>query len=458
MVAQRGASGKSFALLLEPVRHYENPRFTGIVFRRNATQIRNPGGLMDESRNIYPLVGAHCREMNMEWLFPSGMKIKFSHLEFDATVLDHQGSQFTYIAFDELSHFTEYQFFYLMSRNRSMAGVPGYIRATTNPDADSWVRKFIDWWIDPKSGLPIVERSGKLRWFIRQGNELVWADTKEDLISRYGTAVVPKSVTFVSAKLQDNKILMEKDPGYLGNLMALDRVERERLLNGNWNTRASAGNFFRKSYFTLLDACNQGQMYHTVRYWDRAATVPGETNPDPDYTVGLKLAKLHSGVWVVLDIIRMRETPKKVQEAIRNIGFQDGAHIPIIIEQDPGSAGIADVEHMTQYLAGFDIRVRKPTKDKITRAKAASAQAEAGNILILKAPWNDAFLQELENFPDGSHDDQVDCLSGAFNELAQGASILTVLPQLGSALGIGTTDEDPVEAAVYGLPGFFRNQ
>ena len=67
------------------------------------------------------------------------------------------------------------------------------------------------------------------------------------------------------------------------------------------------------------------------------------------------------------------------------------------------------------------------SKDKVTRAKPVSAQAQAGNIRVLRAPWNDAFFTELENFPDGAHDDIVDVLSGAFNELCNGVSILNVL-------------------------------
>ena len=67
-----------------------------------------------------------------------------------------------------------------------MAGVPGYIRATCNPDADSWVRSLIDWWIDPDTGFPIKERSGVLRWFVRDGDSLHWADTRADLVEMFG--------------------------------------------------------------------------------------------------------------------------------------------------------------------------------------------------------------------------------------------------------------------------------
>jgi predicted phage terminase large subunit-like protein len=96
-------------------------------------------------------------------------------------------------------------------------------------------------------------------------------------------------------------------------------------------------------------------------------------------------------------------------------------------QQDPGSAGVAEAMNFTRMLAGFDVRTVVISKDKITRAKPVSAQAEAGNISVLRAPWNEEFFQELENFPSkDSHDDICDTLSGAYNELCQGNSIMDV--------------------------------
>ena len=86
---------------------------------------------------------------------------------FETTVYGWQGAQITLICFDELTHFSAHQFFYMVSRNRSTCGVRPYIRATCNPDADSWVADFLTWWIDPESGLPIPERAGVLRYFVR---------------------------------------------------------------------------------------------------------------------------------------------------------------------------------------------------------------------------------------------------------------------------------------------------
>jgi predicted phage terminase large subunit-like protein len=418
-------AGKSFALLLEPLRHFNNPKFGGVIFRRNSVQVRNQGGLWDESAQIYTQLKAVPRQSYLEWLFPAGGKLKFAHLETEANVYDWQGSQIPYIGFDEVTHFTEKQFFYMLSRNRSMSGIPGYVRATCNPDTDSWVRRFIDWWIDG-DGYPIQERSGILRYFIRVEDEIMWGATREELMEKYGDDQLPKSVTFIPAKIFDNKLLLEKDPSYLSSLKALSRVERMRLLEGNWNVKSSAGLYFQRGWFPIVDALPANPIL-TVRYWDRAATKPSETNRDPDYTVGLKLHRYADGTFIVSHVARTRDTPLNVERFVRNTATQDGFNTIVCVEQDPGSAGVADVDNYVRLLAGFNIRIRKPSKDKVTRALPVSAQCEHGNIRILRGEWNDSFLNELENFPDASHDDQVDALSGAFNELATGFSILDVL-------------------------------
>lgn len=90
-----------------------------------------------------------------------------------------QGTQAAMFGFDELTHFSKSQFFYMLSRNRSDSGVKGYIRATCNPDADSWVADFISWWIDHETGYPIPERSGQIRWMYRNNDEIYWADTRK---------------------------------------------------------------------------------------------------------------------------------------------------------------------------------------------------------------------------------------------------------------------------------------
>src|ERR1700738_1834540 len=175
--------GETVGLILEPLRHVGRvANFTAVFFRRSTPQITNPGGLWDESQNFYPRLGGTAHLGMREWRWPRAGKIKLSHLPVDTTVHDWQGAQITLICFDELPHFTAHQFFYMVSRNRSTCGVRPYIRATCNPDADSWVADFLAWWIDPASGLPIPERAGVLRYYIRVAEKLVWADKPEELM------------------------------------------------------------------------------------------------------------------------------------------------------------------------------------------------------------------------------------------------------------------------------------
>lgn len=406
-------AGKTFAVLLEPLYHAHIKEFGAVIFRRNSTMVRNQGGLWDTSMTIYPMIrGANAvpKETTLEWNFQSGATVKFAHLQYDSDVLSWQGAQIPLIIFDELTHFTKAQFWYMLSRNRSTCGVKPYIRATTNPDSTSWVRQLIDWWIDNETGLAIPERSGVLRYFINLNDELIWADTKDELLARYPGSL-PKSFTFVSASIFDNQKLLSADPNYLANLHALPRVERERLLNGNWNIKPASGLYFKRFYFEQVEAVPANTQ--KVRYWDRASTKKTESN-DPDYTVGLKIEKDNNNILYITDMIRIQESPLGVQTIIKNTAILDGVQTKIGIEEDPGQAGVSEASHLTRLLQGFNVKRNRVTKDKVTRSLPASAQAEAGNIKVLKAHWNEAFFKELESFPSGSHDDIIDALSGGF--------------------------------------------
>lgn len=356
------------------------------------------------------MASGYPRQSSLEWRFPSGAKVQFAHMEHDNDRFNWQGSQIPLIGFDELTHFSWQQFMYMFSRNRSVSGVPSYIRATTNPDPDSWVRHMISWWIDEQTGFAIPDRSGIVRWFVVESDKVIWAETKKELTDKDPTRL-PKSFSFVASTIFDNKILLERDPTYLASLKALSRYEREQLLMGNWNVRPSAGIFFQRTFFYVIDVLPKNLTF--VRYWDRAATKKTENN-NPDFTVGLKLAKDSQGVFYICDVVRLQESPLQVQNAIKNTASQDGTLCKIGIEQDPGQAGVSEVDLLIRMLSGFSVKPYKVQKDKVTRASPVSAQAEAGNIRVLRAPWNEDFFRELENFPEAAHDDIVDALSGAF--------------------------------------------
>lgn len=402
-------SGKTFSLLLEPLRHVNNPKFNAVIFRRTFPQIRAPGGLWSESFNLYSLIKAIPKESTLEWDFPSGAKVKFSHMEHDKNRFDWQGAQVPLICFDELTQFTKDQFFYLLSRNRSDSGIPGYIRATCNPDADSWVSEFIEWWINQDTGFPIPERSGIKRYFIRENDKIIWSDSPHEFKCKESQ---PKSVTFINANINDNQILMLKDPSYLSNLKALPYVDRMQLLDGNWKIRPAAGLYFKREYFEIIDVVPAS--LHFIRMWDRAATEKTDDN-DPDWTSGLKVGRDDNGIFYITDLVHMRESAFKVEQSIQNMVSQDGKSTTIGIYQDPGSAGKGEADYMIRLLAGYPIYSNKITQNKIMAARPASAQAERGNIKLLRGKWNNDFLEELESFPEGKHDDIVDTLSGAID-------------------------------------------
>lgn len=414
--------GKSYALLLEPLRHITTvPGFGAVIFRRNAVQVRNEGGLWDTSELLYGPLGLKPRETVLEWVHvPTGNTVKFAHLEHESTVYDWQGAQVTLLQFDELTHFTERQFWYMLSRNRSTCGVRPYVRATTNPDADSWVAKLVEWWIDqdPASrtyGLPIPERAGVIRWFVRSASEMHWADTPAELRERFPGSE-PKSLTFIPSSLDDNPALTSKDPGYRANLMALDPVEQARLLHGNWKARRTAGSMFQRSWFPILDA--PPPLERVVRTWDFAATAPTVDNPDPDWTRGLKVGLTDTGQAVVLDLVSARANPGEVEKLYLRTLEADGPRVTQWIPQDPGEAGKTAARRRVQIAPrGVTVRSQRVTGDKTTRAGPASAKAYAGLISVVRADWNDAFFAELEAFPDGAHDDIVDTLADAVTVL-----------------------------------------
>lgn len=414
--------GKSYALLLEQLRHMDNPKFGSVIFRRTSGQIFNEGGLWDNALTMYEgLDFKPVQSPRAMIFFKDGAKITFTHLQYDKDIYTWQGAQIPLICFDELTHFTITQFFYLLSRNRSATcGVRPYIRATTNPDADSWVAGFIAWYIDQETGYPIPERSGVIRYFARVGDEIYWGDTREELIEKYKLIDAQiKSFTFIASKLTDNKILMEKDPGYLGNLMAQGRVEQERLLNGNWKIKPAAGLYFKRSQVEIVPAIPHN-VIAWVRSWDLAATVPSTLNPNPDATAGVLMGMLDDGRYIVADVKRVQYDAKNVRALVRNCAVMDREKygmVNITIPQDPGQAGKEQSDSYIKHLSGFAVKAIRPSGSKIVRAEPFSAQWQAGNVMILAGDWNESYFTEMEAFPESVHDDMVDASSDSFNEL-----------------------------------------
>lgn len=418
--------GKSWALLYEPLRHVGNGEFGAVVFRSSMTQIKEQGGLWDASQKLYRMYpGAIGRNPQKPyWRFPSGAKVSFRQIARDEDVYDWQGTEICCIEFDELTHFSEFQFFYMLSRNRSTCGVRPYVRASCNPDADSWVAGFISWWIDQETGYPIPERSGKIRWMIRRDEVVHWADTIEELWEKFELVTPeekqePKSVSFVASTIYDNQVLLKTDPGYLANLKALSVVERERLLFGNWKIKAAKGLFFPRAAIPELLADVPNDVIRWVRAWDLAATDTDEGG-DPAYTASVLLGKRRDGSYVIADATNHRLKAEKVRTMVKQCAVSDKAkykRVKIRLSQDPGQAGKEQAQSYIKMLAGFSVATVKESGDKQSRAEPFAAQWQAGNVYVVAGPWTEALLGQYESFPESKFKDLVDAGSNAFNEL-----------------------------------------
>ena len=201
--------GKSYAMLVDPLRYAHRAAHRALIIRRSMPELRE---LIDKSRELYPKAFPGCkyREVEKLWNFPSGAKIEFGFLERDADVYRYQGQAYSWIGFDEITHLpTEFPWNYLASRLRTTdSEITPYMRCTANPGGVGahWVKKR---YIDP--------------------NEPNESFKGADGLSR----------KFIPARLEDNPFLAE-DGRYEQMLKALPPTQRKQLLEGNWDVNEGA--------------------------------------------------------------------------------------------------------------------------------------------------------------------------------------------------------------------------
>jgi len=410
----QAGGGKSYALLLEGGRNVDHPYYRGVIFRRTHTEIVAGGGLWDTARRVY--AESALRGIGKDeslYVFPSGAQIRFSHMQHESDKNSHFGAQYSYIAFDELISFERSQFFFLLTRCRPPDGYDRfcYMRATTNPDASSWVLELIDWWIG-EDGYPIQKRSGVLRYFTVEDDKIIWVSKNW----RGPSGELPFSITYIPATVDDNPELLKRDPNYKRNLYAQDKITRERLLRGNWRITHTGGIFDPKWFeINIIERSQLPAGLKLCRYWDFAASKP-EKGKDPAWTAGALCGTLN-GDFYIIDIERFRETPKVTIENMQMCAMRDGFETMIAWEKEKGSAGALNAEHLSQMLDGYEVHPDPVSGDKVDRCKPLAALAEQGRVFLVKGAWNKPFLAEVGSFPKGKKD-QVDSVNGAYKILA----------------------------------------
>ena len=438
--------GKTFTLLVDPLRHKNNPKFNAVFFRRTYPQITLPGGMWDESEKIYPQFKARPTKSRLKWDMPSGATFSFHHMQHEMDKSEWQGAQIENINFDELTHFTESQFWYLLSRNRSLSGIKPYMRGSCNPDANSWVKQLVLPWVD--TNVDIAERpaSGSLKYFVRVDGKIEWVD-ETYRYTQGGVTVAAKSFTFIKASVFDNMKLLNANPEYLANLRSLPLIEQERLLYGNWDI-VESGNMFRKEWFDEIDPFELPTRFkRLIRFWDLASSKPNEVEKNksnPDYTAGALVGVGHDGMYYFLDLVMVRDTPGEIESLLKKTCREDiakyGTIVEFAYEQEPGSSGVFVTHHFTTTVfKGFRFKGFESTGSKIARANPVSAEIQnGGTFKIARGRWNAQFYALASAFPKaGVHDDAVDALSGAYNYLNAPDDTVIYVPTMAHTAGWG---------------------
>jgi len=449
IIGGAAGSGKSYLLQLMPLALIDDPKTSCIMFRRTTPQLKGQGGLFDTARGIYNELDKkwkpRFREKDLEAIFPTGAKVKWSHMEYVKDKLNHQGLQYTFVGFDEGCQFEWDQIDYLISRLRSESKYPSRMVISCNPDPDHKIKELIEWYLDDE-GYPMPERDGVIRWFIRKDGNFLWAETKEELIEKYGEEDGEDALTFsfISANIYDNPPMLENNKEYLAFLKGLPEVEKAQLLYGNWNARPEGANYFLRSY--LKDADKVPLNAKSVRSYDKAGTERTSGNKTPDFTAGIKVSKDEDGFYYLSgdycpefidDGLYSTQTEgrfcKKAGERdliIKKQAIHDGDDVTIIFSVDPGQAGISEFVTSSRALLAEGYVVEKdPTpgnKAKITRFSPFAQLAQQGFVYIVRSSFDshtyEALMKELESFNGerstvSRKDDWVDAISSGVNYL-----------------------------------------
>ena len=252
-------NSKSFSSLMEVLYDIKNPDFHAVILRNEKDDLQS---LVTDSYKLFSQFGTYNKSQNdMTWNFDNGGWLKFSYYAgaYQDFKTRFQGRQYAYICIDEGTQCPYKKFKYLLTNNRNAAHIRNRFWITCNPDPESWVRKFIDWWVDD-DGYIDMERNGKVRYCFMDGDtpdSIYWGDTREEVYEQCKGIIDKlwkdeyeglgysklemfiKSATFIRADVSENIKLISTDASYIANLAQQDEEQRQRDLGANWNWKSA---------------------------------------------------------------------------------------------------------------------------------------------------------------------------------------------------------------------------
>jgi predicted phage terminase large subunit-like protein len=455
--------GKSRISLTKNLDGIRDPNFRCAILRRYAPELKRPGGLIDESKQVYSdFTKIPYKTQAQMWEFPSGATISFSAISCDDDLGSWQGSQLTRICVDEAADkWTEKQVLFLQSRLRTVGSkIHPQLILTCNPDINSFLKSWVDYSLDPDTGVPMEGTENKIRWFVVEDNKAQWADTPEECYEKYGREkgliyahgmtedqmnafsreertrlCMPKSFRFVPTNVFDNPYLLPpKNTSYLPSLLSQPYVNQLKYLHGSWTAKEAGSMYFNREWVEIVDI-PPAQVTGRVRAWDFASETKTKTN-NPDHTAGVKVSRDKFGTYYIEDVIRAQVTTDQVLKLVAKTAHEDDVEsCQVVIPLDPAASGKTAVYFFKTTLAENGVPVKTaPTtagKAKLTRFLPFCSMAEAGAVKVVRGDWNDDFFRELENFTSdmkiqkNQKDDMVDSCSDAFNHLCRSVTIPT---------------------------------
>lgn len=229
-------------------------------------------------------------------------------------------------------------------------------------------------------------------WLLAGGNGEVWENVCLPVWNEDGTPLWPEKHD------ADTLRRMEKAAPYV--------------FAGQYRQRPAppAGGVIKPDMMAVVDAIPGGAV-EWCRGWDLAASSKG------DFTAGAKVGRLSDGRYIIAHMVREQFETDQRDALIKATAVTDGPVLRQSLPQDPGQAGKSQVLAFAKLLTGHNAHFSLESGDKLTRATPLASQINAGNVLMLRGPWNDAFTEECKLFPNGSYDDQIDAAARGFNGL-----------------------------------------